>query len=346
MAVSKTKFGTTKCCGKDIYKYEITNSKGMKACVINYGAILTELYVPDDKGEIKDVVLGFDKLEDYYENGSFFGATVGPSANRIANAKFTLDGKEYQLAVNDGPNNLHSDADEGYHKRYYDVAENDNSVTFCLEDDASMGFPGKKKVSVTYTVTEDNELKIYYDVESDKNTIINMTNHSYFNLLGHDAGRIENHVLTLAASKYTPVIPGAIPTGEYASVEGTVFDFTSPKRVGDNIEDDVEQLTMVKGYDHNFVLDATTGDVRKVAEVTCPGTSRVMEVYTDLPAIQFYAGNCIAPVAGKAGVSYGPRCGLCLETQFNPDTPNRPEWPSAVFGPDRKYQTTTIYKFS
>ena len=198
MGVTNTKFGTTKE-GQEIYKFEITNAKGMKACVINYGAILTELYVPDDKGEVKDVVLGFDKLEDYFENGSFFGATVGPNANRIANAKFTIDGQEYQLAVNDGPNNLHSDYAIGYHKRYYETATTDNSVTFSLVDDATMGFPGKKDVSVTYTLTDDNELKIYYDIKSDKNTLINMTNHSYFNLCGHDAGRIEDHVLWLNA---------------------------------------------------------------------------------------------------------------------------------------------------
>ena len=345
MGISKSVFGTCKC-GKEITKYEISNSKGMKASVINYGAILTELFVPDANGETKDIVLGYDSLEPYYENGSFFGATVGPNANRIANAKFTLDGVECKLAVNDGPNNLHSDFDNGYHKRFYNVTEGDNCVKFYLEDeDGCVGFPGNKKVSVTYTVTEDNELKIDYDVESDKKTIINMTNHTYFNLKGHGVGNIEDHVLTINASKYTPVIPGAIPTGELADVKGTVFDFTSPRVVGANINDDIEQLTMVKGYDHNWVLDTPAGEVRKIAEVTCPGTSRKMQVLTDLPAVQFYAGNCIAETVGKDNTSYGARSGLCLETQFSPDTANHPEWPSAVFGPDKKYTSTTIYKF-
>lgn len=345
MGITKSVFGTCKC-GKEIYKYEISNTKGMKASVINYGAILTELFVPDDNGDVKDIVLGYDSLDPYYENGSFFGATVGPNANRIANAKFTLEGVEYNLAVNDGPNNLHSDFSEGYHKKYYEVTEGNNSITLSLEDtDGNMGFPGNKKVSVTYTVTEDNELKIDYLVKSDKNTIINMTNHTYFNLKGHGEGNIEDHVLTINASRYTPVIEGAIPTGELAKVEGTVFDFTSPRAVGERINDDVEQLKLVKGYDHNWVLDEEAGKIRKIAEVTCPSVSRKMSVYTDLPAVQFYAGNCIAKTVGKENKTYDVRSGLCLETQYSPDTANRPEWPSAVYGPDREYKTTTIYKF-
>lgn len=345
MSIVKSEFGKTPS-GEVVNKYEITNKNGMKASVISFGAILTELFVPDADGKIEDIVLGYDSLEPYFENGSFFGASVGPNANRIANAKFTLEGKEYQLDVNDGPNNLHSHATLGYHKRVYNAVEGENSVTFSIEDaDGCMGFPGNKKVSITYTLTDVNELEIHYDVTSDKNTIINMTNHSYFNLNGHTAGSIEDHVLTLNASKYTPVIPGAIPTGELADVKDTVFDFTSPRRIGESINDDLDQLTMVKGYDHNWVLDGPSGEVRKVAEVSVPTSSRVMKVYTDLPAIQFYAGNCIAPTTGKGGTEYGPRYGLCLETQYSPDTANRPEWPSAVYGPDRKYESTTIYQF-
>lgn len=345
MGIKKASFGLTKN-NEEIFKYEISNSKGMKATVMNYGAILTELWVPDDTGELKDVVLGYDTLEPYFENGSFFGATVGPNANRIANASFSINGKKYQLAVNDGPNNLHSDFELGYHKRVYAVKENDNSVTFMLDDaDGSMGFAGNKHVEVTYTLTEDCELKIHYEVTSDQDTIINMTNHSYFNLCGHDSGRIEDHILKLNASCYTPVIMGAIPTGELAPVKGTAFDFTEPKRVGDRIEDDIEQLKLVQGYDHNWVIDGADGAIRKIAEVTAKGTSRKMEVYSDLPAVQFYAGNCIAPTVGKGGASYAKRCGLCLETQYSPDTANRPEWPSAVYGPNRAYVSTTIYKF-
>lgn len=346
MSVTKTSFGKTKD-GAEVYKYEISNSKGMKASVISYGAILTELFVPDKDGKAEDIVLGYDTLEPYFENGSFFGATVGPNANRIANATFTLNGVKYDLDVNDGPNNLHSHADLGYHKRVFDVQENDSSVTFSLKDeDGCMGFPGNKDVKVTYEVTDENELKISYDVKSDKDTIINMTNHSYFNLTGHNSGRIEEHCLTLNASRYTPVLPGAIPTGELADVKGTVFDFTSPRRIGDDIDDDLMQLTLVQGYDHNWVIDNADGTMKKAAEVSAPGTSRVMEVYTDLPGIQFYAGNCIAPTTGKGGTKYDVRCGLCLETQFFPDTANEPGFPSAVFGPGREYKTTTVYKFS
>ena len=345
MSITKSSFGFTKE-NKEVFKYEITNSKGMKAVVTNFGAILVELWTPDAEGETRDVVLGYDKLEDYFMNGSFFGATIGPNANRIANASFSINGVKYQLDVNDGPNNLHSDFELGYHKRVFDVKENDNSVTFSYDDpDGSMGYPGNKHIEVTYTLTEDNEIRIHYEVTSDKDTIINMTNHSYFNLNGHDSGRIEDHVLKLYASHYTPVIKGAIPTGEVASVKGTVFDFTEPVRVGERIENDEEQLKLVQGYDHNWVVDEPAGKIRKIAEVTAKGTSRKMEVYSDLPAVQFYAGNCIAPTVGKGNVKYDKRCGLCLETQYSPDTANRPEWPSAVYGPDRKYESTTIYKF-
>lgn len=346
MGITKTEFGKMQD-GTVIYKYTIDNKNGMKASVINYGAILTDLLVPDEKGEVADVVLGYDTLEPYYENGSFFGATVGPNANRTANASFVLNGVKYQLDVNDGPNNLHSHMDKGYHKRVYKAVEGDNSVTFSLSDnDGNMGFPGNKEICVTYALSDDNELSIHYEATSDKDTIINMTNHSYFNLKGHDQGIIEDHVLYIDADRYTPVIPGAIPTGELADVKGTVFDFTSPMEVGAHVNDDVEQLVMVKGYDHNFVLTTPAGEVRKIAEVTVPGVTRKMEVFTDLPAVQFYAGNCISETVGKNGTVYGARSGLCLETQYNPDTANRPEWPSAVYGPSRKYDTVTIYKFS
>lgn len=344
MGVTKALFG--KKDGVEIFEYTISNSKGMKASIINFGAVLTQLWVPDAEGEVKDIVLGYDNLESYIENGSFFGATVGPNANRIANAKFTLNDVEYKLAVNDGPNNLHSDYMKGYHKQVFEAEVFENSVSFSLKDtDGNLGFPGNKNVKVTYTLTEDNEISIHYEVESDKDTIINMTNHTYFNLNGHDAGRIEDHVLKLWASHYTPIIPGAIPTGEIADVKGTVFDFTSPKRIGDDIDKDIDQLTMVKGYDHNWVLDGSYGTVRKIAEVTAKGTSRKMEVYTDLPAVQFYAGNNISPTVGKQGKEYGFRSGMCLETQYSPDTANRPEWPSAVFGPGRKYDSVTTYRF-
>lgn len=345
MSVTKELFGTTKC-GKQIYRYFISNSKGLKAGVINYGAILVNLFVPDKNGKIADVVLGYDTLEPYFENGSFFGATVGPNANRIGGASFVLDGQRYNLDVNDGKNNLHSHMELGYHKRVWEACEGTDSVTFSLEDeDGSMGFPGNKKISVTYTVTEDNELKLHYQGESDKNTILNMTNHTYFNLAGHNSGKIHDHKLQLMASAYTPVVAGAIPTGEIASVKGTPFDFLTDKQVGEEINADNIQLKLVQGYDHNWVIDGAAGTLREFATVTEETSGRVMKAYTDLPGVQFYAGNCISETVGKEGTVYGSRCGLCLETQYYPDTANRPEFPSAVFGPERKYDTTTIYKF-
>lgn len=333
--------------GKEVYKYWIENSKGMKAGVINYGAILVNLFAPDKNGNMDDVVLGYDTLEEYVENGNFFGATVGPNANRIGGAGFDLDGVHYQLEVNDGANNLHSHLTEGYHTRVWEAKEEQGSVTFFLEDaDGNMGFPGNKKVWVTYTLTEDNELKIHYRAQSDKNTIINMTNHSYFNLEGHDKGTIYDHILKLEASHYTPIVMGAIPTGEIAAVEGTPFDFTKGKRVGEEIDADNEQLKMTNGYDHNWVIDGADGSLRKFADLTEPVTGRHMEAFTDLPGVQIYAGNGMSRQKAKGNSSYDFRGGICLETQYYPDTANKPEFPSAVFGPDREYDSTTIYKFS
>lgn len=343
--MEKTLFGTT-TNGEIIYLYSLENKKGMKAQVINYGAILVSLFVPDKNGKLDDVVLGYDKLEDYYINRANFGATIGPSANRIANASFELEGVTYKLDANDGPNNLHSHADLGYHKKVWEVTEGENSITFTLEaPEGEMGFPGNKKITVTYTLSEDNELAIHYHGTSDKNTIINMTNHTYFNLAGHGAGEIYDHILTLKASNYTPVVAGAIPTGEVAAVAGTPMDFTKPRRIGDDIDADFEQLKLTGGYDHNWVLDGEEGTLRHIATVEEQGTGRVMKTYTDLPGVQFYAGNFMMEETGKGDVAYNRRYGLCLETQYYPDTANQPSFPSAVFGPERVYDTTTVYKF-
>jgi aldose 1-epimerase len=345
MAITTKSFGKTKC-GKDVTLYSITNSNGITANVMNYGAILVNLLVPDKNGNTADVVLGHDTVEGYFVNGEFFGSTIGPSANRIDNASFEIDGVKYQLSVIDGTNNLHSDKDKGYHKRYWNASTEGNKVIFSLEDeDGSMGFPGNKKVQVSYSLSEDNSLTIEYNVTSDKKTLINMTNHSYFNLAGHNSGNIENHVLQLNASKYTPVFERLIPTGEFVDVEGTVFDFRKPRRVGDDIDADEIQLKYGQGYDHNFVIDGYNGEIIKVAEVSEPTSGRKMEVYSDQPAIQFYAGNCITPQTGKGGAAYGKRSGLCLETQAIPDSINQAGFNDVVYGPDRPYHTTTIYKF-
>jgi aldose 1-epimerase len=271
---------------------------------------------------------------------------IGPSANRIAGASFAIDGETYSLDVNDGKNNLHSHREKGYHKQLWAVETGENAVTFSLEDkDGSMGFPGNKKISVTYTLEENNTLRLHYHGTSDKKTVLNLTNHSYFNLDGHDSGRIEEHELKLEASCYTPIVAGAIPTGEIAPVAGTPMDFTSAKKVGRDIEADFEQLKLTGGYDHNWVIDGWDGTLRRFATVKGAKSGRVMEAYTTLPGFQFYAGNGIAEIQGKGGVTYGHRMGLCLETQYYPNSANQPEFPSCIFGAGREYDSVTEYRF-
>lgn len=343
MALKKKSFG---CDGQEAFLYTLENSRGMKAEVTNYGAILVNLFVPDAHGVTEDVVLGFDSLEGYRNNPSFFGVTVGPSANRIEGAKFTIDGIEYHLDANDGKNNLHSHKVNGYHKQFWNAQEGENSVTFTLEDtDGNMGFPGNKKWSVTYSLDEDNGLTIHYHGISDKKTVMNPTNHTYFNLDGHKAGRIEEHKMLLKASHYTPVVQGAIPTGEIAAVAGTPMDFTQEKMVGRDIEADMEQLLLTGGYDHNWAVDDWDGTLRHIATTTGPKSGRRMHTYTTLPGVQFYAGNFIDAQEGKDGARYGKRCGLCLETQYYPNSVNTPGFPSCVFGGDKEYDSVTVYRF-
>lgn len=345
MGVVKEKFGTTRD-GVEIYAYTLSNVNGMEARVINYGANLVNLIVPDKDGNKADVVLGFDKLEDYYRNGSFFGAVIGPNANRIGGASFEIEGKKFQLDVNDGPNNLHSHMEEGYHKRVWDAVEGENSVTFSLEGkDGEMGFPGNKKISICYSLSDANELKLVYHGESDADTIINLTNHTYFNLAGHNTGCMEGQLLQINASHYTPVIPGAIPTGEIAEVAGTPMDFTGEKTIGQDINADFEQMKLVKGYDHNYVIDGADGTLREIAQAKDPVSGRCMKVFTDLPGVQFYAGNCISEEVGKEGAVYKPRVGFCLETQYYPDNVHQPSFPQAIFGPGKDYDSVTIYQF-
>lgn len=345
MAVSVKEFGRTPS-GESIQLYSIKNAQGMVAQVMNYGAILVSLTAPDREGHLGDVVLGFDEAEQYFGNYSFFGATVGPNANRTGNAQFSIDGKTYRLDVNDGVNNLHSHIEKGYHKRIWDAETGSDFVRFSLKAEAGeLGFPGNKTVSVTYTLTDGGRLELHYHVESDENTLVNMTNHTYFNLEGAGNGKIEEHTLWLKASYYTPVAAGAIPTGEIVPVSGTPMDFTTPHKVGSRIREEFEQLKLTGGYDHNWVIDDHDGSVQLFAEVKAAESGRVLRAYTNLPGVQFYAGNFIDPQSGKGGAEYGPRSGLCLETQFYPDTANKPQFPSAVFGPDRIYDYTTVYEF-
>ena len=343
--MQKRSFGTTKD-GQEVFLFSLENKNGVKAEVTNFGANLVNLFVPDKDGNVEDVVLGFDTVSGYETNPSFFGAVIAPSANRIGGASFELNGQTYLLKKNNGENNLHSDEELGSHKKVWDYAEENNSVTFTLKNfDGELGFPGNKEFKVTYSLDEENGLKISYEATSDKDTIINPTNHSYFNLKGHKEGTIEDHKITLLASNFTPADPASIPYGDIVSVEGTPMDLRQEIVIGDKIDTDFEQLNFAVGFDHNWVTDDYQGQVRKIATVKAPDDKRIMEVYTDLPGVQFYAGNFIDPQNGKAGATYGKRSGLCLETQCYPDSIHKPNFPSVVYGSDKKYESTTIYKF-
>lgn len=347
MNITRKEFGITKN-GVQTNLYTLCNQNGMEAVVTDFGAILVNLIVPDRNGVKKDLVLGYDTLAEYEENDCFFGAVIGRNANRIGGAAFTLDGVEYKLADNENGNNLHTDRDHGYHKVVWtaECLEAENAVRFSyVSPDGENGFPGNFKVSVTYTLTDDNAIEITYDGVSDKKTVINMTNHSYFNLDGHDAGNICDEKMTIYASYFAELAPGSIPTGRLIPVEGTPMDFRKPRRIGDEIDADWEQLSMAQGYDHNWALDTAFGKVEKIAQVEDEKSGRVMEVYTDLPGVQFYAGNCITPQTGKGGAHYGARQALCLETQYFPNSINIPEFRQPIFEAGERYHTTTIYKF-
>ena len=346
MSVTSKEFGCSRD-GRQLMLMTITNKNGMSADVTNLGAILVRLFVPDAEGRAEDVVLGFDKAEDYYGNPSFFGATIGPNANRIGNAEYEIDGIHYELDINDNDrNNLHSHIENGYHKRVWEYEASDNSVTFSIEDPATLGFPGTKKLSVTYTLTDDNELKLYYQGSADEKTILNPTNHSYFNLDGFNKGSIVDHEIQLECDEYTPTDDESIPFGEIASVKGTPMDLTSRIRIGDHIDDAFEQLEYAGGYDHNFCIRGYDGQMRKAATVWAAKSSRMMEVYTDLPGIQFYAGNFIKEgQIGKEGAVFNKRYGLCLETQYYPDAVHHDNFIKPFVGPDKKLETTTIYAF-
>ncbi|MCR5789941.1 MAG: galactose mutarotase [Lachnospiraceae bacterium] len=346
MSVVKSDFGKTKD-GKAVSLYTIDNGT-VKVSVTDFGANVVSLIVPDDQGVSKDIVHGFDTVEGYFENPCFFGACIGRSANRIGGAKFTIDGTEYALKINDNENNLHTDFDNGFHKKLWDgkAFDAENKVSFSLHSpDMENGFPGNMDITVSYSLTAENGLRIDYEALSDKKTLFNMTNHSYFNLAGQDASpdQVYDTMLTINASHYTPVVAGAIPTGELAPVKGTPFDFTKAKRIGDEIDADEEQLKLVDGYDHNFVVDGYDGSLREIAKASCGG--RTMTVLSDLPGVQFYAGNNIAPVTGKGGIKYEKRSAFCLETQFFPNSINQDGFEKPVIEANKPCHTTTIYQF-
>lgn len=345
MGVTKEVFGTAKT-GSQVTKYIIKNKKGSSIEMIDLGAMLVSVWMPDKNGNMLDVVLGYDNVASYEENPCYFGAVIGRTCNRTANASVPVGDIVCKMPVNETPNNLHSGPD-GFERRMWDVTEiGEDCVTFSLiSQDGDQGFPGEFKISVTYTLTDENEVKIHYTGSCDQDTIANLTNHAYFNLNGHNSGSILDHTLMLNADGFNPVGDGSIPTGEILPVKGTPMDFTSEKVIGDEIDADYEQLIRTKGYDHNYVLNQQDGSVRLAAKAKSPKSGIVMETYTDTVGVQFYAGNFINGPAGKGGAEYAERDGFALETQFYPNAANVPQWPSPILKKGEIYDTTTIYRF-
>ena len=346
--VQQQDFGTRD--GRPVILYTLTNSHGVEVRAMNYGGIILSLRVPDRQGQLADIVLGHDKAEGYMPNPPYLGAIVGRYANRIANGSFTLDGKTYTLPKNDGPNTLHGGVTKTFDKVVWEgkPLKGKNGVAFTyLSKDGDEGFPGNLKVTVTYTLTDSNELVVDYEATTDKATPINVSQHSYFNLKGEGNGDILDHEIMINADKFTPVDKNLIPTGELRPVKGTPFDFMTATKIGARIEDNYEQLALGHGYDHNFVLIRKGAGLSLAARVYEPTTGRVLEVSTTQPAVQFYTGNFLdGSVTGKEGHVYKRRYGLCLETQHYPDSPNHPDFPSATLKPGEKFHQTTVFKFS
>lgn len=344
MSVEKISFGKTSA-GEEVSMYTLENKNGMKAQFIDYGANLVSLFVPDKDGKFADVVLGFDNVAAYEVNGCFFGSFIGRHGNRIGDAKFELNGTTYELEKNDGKNNLHGGT-PGYNKVMYQAETGENSVTFSrVSPDMEQGYPGNLEISVTYTLTDDNELKLDYKAKSDKDTLCNVTNHSYFNLKGHNGGDITDHEVWIQANGFTETTDDLIPTGKIIDVTGTPMDFRTKKAISKDIGADYEPLILAGGYDHNFALDKKTKGVEKVAEVSESTSGRTMEVYTDLPGMQLYTGNFIVKEEGKEGAEYTKRNGVCFETQYFPNSINIPSFEFCLLKAGDTFTSTTIYKF-
>jgi len=348
--LAKAPFGKT-AEGTAVDLYTLTNAHGLEAKITNYGGIVVSLKVPDRNGRLDDVVLGFDQLDDYLKGHPYFGALVGRYGNRIAKGKFMLNGKAYTLATNNGPNALHGGL-KGFDKAVWQAKEAEGKDGPALEltyasKDGEEGYPGNLTAKVVYTLTSKDELRVDYAATTDQDTVVNLTQHSYFNLAGAGSQDILEHRMMLNAEKFTPVDSTLIPTGELRGVKGTPFDFTSPTAIGARISQDEEQIRFGKGYDHNFVLKGAGGSLELAARVTEPTTGRIMEVYTTEPGVQFYAGNFLDGTnIGKGGKVYKFRYGFCLEAQHFPDSPNQPAFPSTVLKPGQKYKQTTVYRFS
>jgi aldose 1-epimerase len=349
--ITKASFGKT-ADGQNVDIFTLTNKRGLEVKITNFGGIITSLKVPDRNGKLEDIVLGFDNLDAYLKGHPYFGALIGRYGNRIAKGRFTLNGHEYKLAVNNGENHLHGGI-KGFDKVVWTAqsARIRDGVALkltYLSKDGEEGYPGNLRVIVVYRLTNQNELKISYSATTDKDTVINLTSHSYFNLAGQGNGDILNHELFINAFKFTPTDAGSIPTGELKSVTGTPFDFTTRNMhtIGERINNDDEQLKFGNGYDHNFVLNGRIAKLREAASVYEPTSGRIMEIWTTEPGVQFYSGNFLdGTLTGKDGKAYQRRYGFCLETQHFPDSPNRPSFPTTVLRKGEFYHSLTIHKF-
>jgi aldose 1-epimerase len=336
--------------GQSATLFTVTNANGIEMRVTNYGGIITHLFVPDRAGNLDDVALGYDHLDGYLEASPYFGSIVGRYGNRIANARFTLDGEEYVLARNNGPNHLHGGL-KAFDKVLWNAepfrnGEGKGVIFTYTSPDGEEGYPGTLEVRVTYTLTDDDQLIFDYQAETDRATPVNLTQHSYFNL-GRPGSEILDHVVTINADRFTAVGPTLIPTGELRPVDGTPLDFRGPTPIGARIEQEDQQLGYGRGYDHNFVLNGEAGEMKLAARVYHPSTGRMMEVYTEEPGMQFYTGNFLdGSITGKGGVVYERRTGFAMETQHFPDSPNQAAFPSTILRPGEQYRTRTIYAFS
>lgn len=342
MSIKKEPYGKTSD-GQNVDLYTLTNTSSLKVKTITFGGTITSLQVPDRKGKFADIVLGYDNLDQYVNDKAYLGSLIGRYGNRIAKGRFTLNGVEYKLATNNGPNHLHGGI-KGFNKVVWNaqpVEQADGTglkLTYLSKDDEE-GYPGNLTCTVIYTLTNNNELKISYEATTDKTTIVNLTSHSYFNLAGHNSGDILGQELMLNADNYTPADDTLIPTGEIKTVKGTSVDFTKPAAIGSRI------AQVPGGYDHNFVLNNKKGTLGLAARVYEPSYGRVMEIYTTEPGIQFYSGNFLDGSAKAKGTVYNKHNGFCLETQHFPDSPNKPNFPSTVLKPGEKYTHLTMHRF-
>jgi aldose 1-epimerase len=350
-AIKKEAFGKT-TEGKPVDVYTLTNSHGLEARVMNFGGILLSLRVPDRNGKLDDVVLGFDSLAPYFTNGPNFGSIIGRYANRIANGKFILDGVEYTLPKNNGPNTLHGGV-KGFDKVLWQAEPSENNskdgalVLRYTSKDGEEGFPGNLKTMVTYTLTDSDELAIDYEATTDKPTPVNLTSHGYFNLAGQGTGDVLAHELLISADRFTPVDKNLIPTGELRPVKGTPLDFTKANPIGAGISDNYEQLVLAHGYDHNFVINRKGPGLELAARVHEPSTGRILEISTTEPGVQLYSANFLdGTITGKQGRVYKQHYAFCLEAQHFPDSPNHPSFPSTILRPGQTYHSRTVYKFS